>query len=229
MTLYIVATPIGNLKDITLRALDVLKSVDGIIAEDTRHTKKMLDSFQITKPLFSFFEGKEEEKTPHLLSKLEAGQHLALVTDAGTPGVSDPGFRLVRAAIEKNISIVPIPGPSASICALQASGLPTDSFFFVGFLPEKGGKRATKLEELRQVPATLILYLSPWKAAKQTAELFKILGDRSVCMARELTKLHEELWRGTLSELAEHLAKKKPKGEITLVVGGSKTSTFHNG
>lgn len=218
--LYVVATPIGNLEDITLRALRVLKEVNLVVAEDTRHTRKLLQHFDIHTPLESFFEHKEESKLKPILNKLKNGTNVALVSDAGTPGISDPGFRLVRAAIQEGIAVIPIPGACAAITALQAAGLPTDHFFFVGFLPEKPGKRKKYLETLSILPHTLILYLSPWKAQKQLQELALTFGERQVCMGRELTKLYEEFWRGTLPELITHLEKKPPKGEITLVVAG---------
>lgn len=218
--LYVVATPIGNLEDITLRALRVLKEVDLVVAEDTRHTQKLFNHFNINTRLTSFFEHKEEAKLKPILAKLKTGVNVALVSDAGTPGISDPGFRLVRAAIQEGISVVPIPGPCAAITALQAAGLPTDHFFFVGFLPEKPGKRQKYLETLSQLPHTLILYLSRWKALKQLQEMATIFGDRPVCMGRELTKIHEEFWRGSLPALTEHLVKAPPKGEITLIVAG---------
>lgn len=220
MALYIVATPIGNLEDITLRALRVLKEVGLVVAEDTRHTRKLLRHFDIHTPLESFFEHKEEAKLRPIVNKLKNGANVALVSDAGTPGVSDPGFRLVRAAIREGIAVIPIPGACAAVTALQASGLPTDHFFFVGFLPEKPGKRKKHIEALAALPHTLILYLSPWKAPKQVPELAAIFGERAVCMGRELTKLHEEFWRGSLPELAAYFMKKPPKGEITLVIAG---------
>lgn len=222
MTLYIVATPIGNLEDITLRALHILKEVDGIVAEDTRHTQKLLFHFAIQKPLYSFFEPKEEEKLPILIAKLKEGKNLALVTDAGTPAISDPGFRLVRSAVQEGISVVPIPGACAAVCALQAAGLPTDHFFFVGYLPEKPGKRKKTIQDLKHLEHTLIIYLSPWKAMAQVKELEEGMGERSVCLAREMTKLHEEFWRGSLEELVKKFAKTKPKGEMTLVIAGEK-------
>ena len=218
--LYVVATPIGNLEDITLRALRILKEVELVVAEDTRYTQKLFNHFNINTRLTSFFEHKEESKLKPILAKLKTGANVALVSDAGTPSISDPGFRLVRAAIQEGIDVVPIPGPCAAITALQASGLPTDHFFFVGFLPEKPGKRQKYLETLAALPHTLILYLSPWKALKQLQELTTLFGERTVCMGRELTKLHEEFWRGTLPQLTERLVAKPPKGEITLVIAG---------
>lgn len=216
--LYIVATPIGNLEDITLRALRVLKEACLVVAEDTRHTQKLLNHYGIHVPLTSFFEHKEETKLQPLLQKLEEGKNLALVTDAGTPGISDPGFRLMRAAVEKGIAVIPIPGACAAITALQGAGLPTDHFLFVGFLPEKPGKRQKYIEGLRDFPHTIVVYLSPWKAVRQLQELAEILGPRPVCLARELTKVHEEFRRGDLVTLAGMAAQKSPKGEMTLVI-----------
>lgn len=218
--LYIVATPIGNLDDITLRALHVLKEADGIVAEDTRRTQNLLRHFNIQKPLYSFFEPKEEAKLPRLLALLHDGKKLALVTDAGTPGISDPGFRLVRAALDGGIEVTPIPGACAAICALQASGLPTDHFFFAGYLAEKPGKRQKEITAMEKLPHTLILYLSPWKALRQVQELAEAMGERPACLAREMTKIHEEFWRGTLQDLPKWLKGKGPKGELTLVIGG---------
>lgn len=220
MTLYVVATPIGNLEDITLRALRILKEVDGVVAEDTRHTRKLLSRYDIKTSLFSFFEHKEEEKLAPILAKLKEGKNLALVTDAGTPSISDPGFRLVRAALSADIAVVPIPGPSAAIAALSISGLPTDHFFFVGFLPEKPGKRTKQIVFLATLPHTLVFYLSIWKAQKQVKELAEIFGGRKCCMAREITKLHEEIWHGTVKELSQKISAKPPKGEITLIIVG---------
>lgn len=220
--LYIVATPIGNLEDITLRALRVLKEADLVVAEDTRHTGKLLAHYQIQKPMMRFHEPQEEKQLPLLLGELRQGKTLALVSDAGTPGVSDSGFRLVRAAVESGIPVVPIPGPCAAIAALAASGLPTDHFLFLGFLPEKEGRRRKFLEELKNFEHTLIVYLSRWKSERQLQDLAQIFGNRRVCLAREITKLHEEFWRGVLSELAVHLARNPPKGELTLVVEGKK-------
>lgn len=221
MALYIVATPIGNLEDITLRALRILKEVDGVVAEDTRQTQKLFRHFQIQNSLSSFFEHQEGKKIPALVRELKTGKSLALVTDAGTPGISDPGFRLIREAIASGIEVIPIPGPTASICALQASGLPTDHFLFLGFLPEKEGKRKTLIESLKPFPYTLILYLSRWKGERQVKELLEILGDRDVCLGREMTKKYEEFWRGSLRELDHKLKEKPLKGEWTLIIAGA--------
>src|SRR3989338_2205531 len=222
MVLYVVATPIGNLEDITFRALRILKEVDLIVAEDTRHTRKLLTHFEIQTPLNSFFEHRENEKLAPILGKLKAGKNIALVSDAGTPGISDPGFRLIRAAIEENMDVVPIPGPCAAIACLQAAGLPTDHFFFVGFLPEKPGKRQKYIETLKNLPHTIVIYLSRWKAAKHLEELAQIFFERNVCLGREITKMHEEFWRGSLSELAKKVVSQPPKGEMTLVIEGFK-------
>ena len=200
--------------------MKVLKEVHCIVAEDTRHTRKLLTHYDIHTPLISFFEHKEETKLKPILDQLEGGKNLALVSDAGTPSISDPGFRLVRAAIAAGVAGVPLPGPCAAITALGASGLPTDHFFFAGFLPEKPGKRKKEITFLAGLPHTLIIYLSVWKAQRQVEELAEILGERVCCMGREITKLHEEFWRGTLQELSQKIAKTPPKGEITLVIAG---------
>jgi len=218
--LYIIATPIGNLKDITLRALEVLKEVDLIVAEDTRHTLKLLQQYQIRKELFSYYEQVEQAKLPILMGYLKEGKRIALVTDAGTPTVSDPGFRWVREAAREGFQIISIPGPSAAIAALSVSGLPTDRFEFLGFLPEKPGKRKQALAGLSKAGHTLIFYLSKWKFQKNLEEMIEVFGDRPCFMARELTKLHEECWRGSLSNLLLEWKGREPKGEITLIVGG---------
>lgn len=218
--LYIVATPIGHLDDITLRAVQVLKEVDAIACEDTRQTQKLLQHFGISKKLIPFFEHQEQKRLPALMAHLKAGKSLALVTDAGTPGISDPGYRLVHQAVAEGIVVVPIPGPCALVAALSASALPTDHFLFIGFLPEKPGKRLKKIESLKDFPHTLVLYLSKWKAARQVQELLEVLGERKICLARELTKIHEEFWRGTLGELSLRLKEKQMKGEATLMIEG---------
>ena len=220
-TLYIVATPIGNLEDITLRAIRILKEVSLIAAEDTRHSKKLLTHFEIKTSLTSFFEQNETIKIDSILDRLRQGENVALISDAGTPAISDPGFRLVRAAIENQIKVEPIPGASAAITALSAAGLPTDRFTFVGFLPDKPGKRQAVLKELASISNTLIFYVSPWKIEKTLNELNYILGERKACIARELTKIHEEWIRGTLPELCEKTKEKNWKGEITLIVAGA--------
>lgn len=219
MTLYVVATPIGNLEDISRRAVRVLGEVDRIACEDTRQTRKLLTHLGLVKPLTSFFEKNEAVKTPWLTERLQMGESIALVTDAGTPAISDPGYRLVRAAVAAGVSVVPIPGPCAAVAALQASGLPTDRFLFAGFLPEKPGKREKTLEAYAPLPFTLVFYLSKWKALKQSEMMLKILGDRPVCLARELTKKFETFWRGSLEDLVSFLKAHPPKGELTLLVG----------
>jgi len=219
-TLYIVATPIGNLEDITFRAIRILKEVALIAAEDTRHTQKLLNHFEIQTPLTSFFEQNEMRKMNSILARLATGDSVALVSDAGTPGISDPGFKLIRQAVAENIPVVPIPGASALLTALSAAGLPTDRFTFIGFLPDKPGKRRHAIEAIKSISNTLVFYVSPWKASKTLADLADILGPKPAVIARELTKLHEEWIRGSLTDLAAIAAQKEWKGELTLVVGG---------
>jgi 16S rRNA (cytidine1402-2'-O)-methyltransferase len=217
-TLYIVATPIGNLEDITLRAIRVLKEVDIIAAEDTRHTKKLLNHYGITKPLTSYFEHNEIKKAERLISQLKEGKDIALVSDAGTPGVSDPGYRLVKIAIENAIPVVSIPGPSAIIAALSSAGLPTDSFCFEGFIPSKAGERQRFLAGLRGIKKTIALYESPKRLLETLADINNILGNISVVVAREMTKLHEEIIRGNVISVLEGLEGREMKGEITLLI-----------
>lgn len=224
-TLYIVATPIGNLDDITLRALKVLKEVDLIAAEDTRRTRKLLAHFDIHTKLQSYFQGQERAKAGTIIKSLLAGKNVALVSEAGTPCISDPGYVLLTLAIESGINVVPIPGPSAIAAALSAAGLPTDRFTFVGFLPDKKGKRHRALETIAGLPHTLIIYVSPWKWAQVVADCLEVLGDRPACLCRELTKIHEEFVRATLSQLATGTVEKQPKGEMVLIVGGRKERT----
>ena len=219
-TLYIVSTPIGNMEDITLRALRILKEVDLIAAEDTRRTGLLLRRFGIQVPLTSYFEGNELKKREFILAKLKEGKNIALVSDAGTPGISDPGFRLIQFAIENQIPMVPIPGPSAAITALSISGLPTDAFLFKGFLPHKSKKRMDLLKQLEEVKETLIFYESPHRISKTLKDILGILGDREIVLTRELTKVYEEIIRGKVSEIQNQLGDKKLKGEITLVIKG---------
>ncbi|MEZ4526607.1 MAG: 16S rRNA (cytidine(1402)-2'-O)-methyltransferase [Desulfobacterales bacterium] len=220
--LYIVATPIGNMDDITIRAIRTLREVDTVAAEDTRLTARLLSHHQIDTPLISFHEHNESRRIALLTARMEAGESLALVSDAGTPSVSDPGFRLVRAAVEKEIQVVPIPGASAAITALCAAGLPTDSFTFVGFPPKKKGKRRELLENLKKEPRTLIFYESPLRISAFLSELKEILGERYAVLGRELTKLHEEFIRGNLSEILQNLENRAAvKGECTLLVSGA--------
>ncbi len=219
-TLYIVSTPIGNREDITLRALRILKEVDLIAAEDTRHTGLLLRHFGIQTPLTSYFEGNELKKKEFILSKLRQGHSIALVSDAGTPGISDPGFRLIQTTIENQISTVPIPGPSALIAALSVSGLPTDAFLFKGFLPHKSKKRKALLKQLEEVRETLILYESPHRLSETLNDIFETLGDREMVLTRELTKVYEEVLRGKVSEIKNQIGQRKLKGEMTLVISG---------
>jgi 16S rRNA (cytidine1402-2'-O)-methyltransferase len=218
--LYLVATPIGNLEDITFRAVRILKEVDLIACEDTRQTRKLLDHYGIAKPTLSYHEHNEAERADQLAGKLRDGVSVALVSDAGMPLVSDPGYRLVQAAIAADITVEPIPGPSAVLTALAASGLPTSQFHFAGFLPAKSGQRRKALEALRQEPATLIFYEAPHRILETLAAVEEVLGRRPVVVARELTKLHEEFLRGTAAEVRQSLAARPSiKGEITLLVG----------
>ena len=218
-TLYLVATPIGNLADITHRALQVLKDVDLIACEDTRHTHKLLQHYGITTKTISYHEHNEQQRAAELIDRLKQGSDIAVVSDAGTPSISDPGFRLVRAAIESEVPVVPVPGPSALISALIAAGLPTDEFFFAGFLPARSNARRARLNELRSVPGTLIFYEAPHRLAATLKDAHEILGEREAVVARELTKLHEEIRRGRLSDLAMHYANEEnPRGEIVVLI-----------
>jgi 16S rRNA (cytidine1402-2'-O)-methyltransferase len=219
-TLYIVSTPIGNMEDITLRALRILKEVDLIAAEDTRRTALLLKHFGIHVPLTSYFEGNELKKREFIVAKLKEGKSIALVSDAGTPGISDPGFRLVQLAIENQIPTVPIPGVSAAITALSVSGLPTDAFLFKGFLPHKSKKRRDLLKELEGIRETLIFYESPHRISETLGDILEILGDREAVLTRELTKIYEEILRGRASDILKQIEEKKLKGEITLVIEG---------
>ena len=218
-TLYVVSTPIGNLEDITHRAIRVLGEVDLIACEDTRHTHKLLQHYGISTKTISYHEHNEQERSGELIDLLLRGTNVAVVSDAGTPGISDPGFRLIRLAVAKQVQVVPIPGPSALVTALVASGLPTDEFFFGGFLPARSGARQTRLNELRSVPGTLIFYEAPHRLAATLKDAFEILGEREAVIARELTKLHEEIARGRLSELAARFSSAETaRGEIVLIV-----------
>ncbi|MFZ4985211.1 MAG: 16S rRNA (cytidine(1402)-2'-O)-methyltransferase [Blastocatellia bacterium] len=220
MTLYLVSTPIGNLEDITLRALRVLKESSLIACEDTRHTRQLLNRFGIVTPTVSYHEHNERTRTRELVERLLAGVDVALVTDAGTPGISDPGYRLVVAAIEAGVRIVPIPGVTAFVTALVASGLPTDAFLFVGFLPSRKQARRIRLEELRGERSTLVLYESPHRIREALEDAFEILGDRPAVLARELTKLHEQFRRGTLATLRQLEEAGPSRGEMVLVIAG---------
>ena len=228
-TLYIVATPIGNLEDITARAVRILGEVDLIACEDTRQTRKLLDRYNIAKPLVSYHEHNEQARSADLVRELEAGKNIALVSDAGTPLIADPGYRLVEQARNRGITVCPIPGPSALLAALSASGLPMDSFSFHGFLPQKRGQRRKFLEDLRASEATLVFYEAPHRILDALEDLAEILGPRPVVLARELTKIHEEFLRGTAAEVRETLEKRPSvKGEITLMIGKGETAEIDN-
>lgn len=224
-TLYVVSTPIGNLEDITFRALRILKEVDVIAAEDTRHSGRLLKHFDIETPLTSFHEYSDGGKLTHLVARL-ATENIAVISDAGTPSISDPGFKLVREAIAAGYAVVPIPGPNAATAALVASGLPTDSFLFLGFLPQKEKGRRDALRAVAELPYSLVLYESPNRLLKLLADVEVVLGKRQVCVARELTKLHEEIWRGDVGDSAEHFSSQpKIRGEITVIIAGAEQTT----
>src|SRR5580692_1927973 len=225
-SLYLVGTPIGNLEDITLRALRVLKEADVIACEDTRQTQKLLNHFSITTRTTSYHEHNELTKSEELVKMMEAGASVALVTDAGMPGISDPGYRLIRLAIQNQIPVVPTPGASAFLSALVASGLPTDSFRFSGFLPAKRGERRAALEAIRSSPRTQVFYEAPHRIVEALSDVCEVLGDtRHVVVAREVTKLHEEFLRGRAAEVLENLkAREVVKGEITLLIGKAEQS-----
>ncbi len=221
-TLYVVATPIGHREDITLRAIRVLTEVKIVAAEDTRHTGRLLAHYKIKTPLIAYHDHNEARQTANLIERLKAGDDLALVSDAGTPGVSDPGYRLVTAAAAEKISVVPIPGPSALVAALSVAGLPTDRFTFIGFLPTKKAQRAKQLQSLENETITLIFYESPKRLLGLVQDLKAVLGNRPAVLAREITKLHEEFIRGSLEDIADQLSERKTiKGECTLLVAGN--------
>ena len=221
MPLYLVATPIGNLEDMTLRAARILSEVDLIACEDTRHTRKLLGHLGVHTPRISYHEHNEEARSAELVERLLRGENIALVTDAGTPGISDPAYRIVRAAIESGITVVPVPGATALITGLIASGLPTDAFLFVGFLPHKRSARRARLEELKSVRVTLVLYESPHRIRESLIDAQEIFGNREAALGREMTKLHEQFIRGRLSDLINHFDSEGPRGEMTLVIAGS--------
>jgi 16S rRNA (cytidine1402-2'-O)-methyltransferase len=224
-TLYLVSTPIGNLEDITLRALKILKNVSLIACEDTRQTNKLLQHYQINCPTISYHEHNERERSQYLLNKLNFGESIALVSDAGTPVISDPGFVLVQKAIEAQISVVSIPGPSALLPALIGSGLPCHEFLFIGFLPSKQSQRRKKLEEIKSLPYTIICYESPHRISASLTDAKEIFGTRKIVIARELTKLHEEFLRGTLSDLSNHILEHPLKGELVLIMAPADQTT----
>jgi len=220
-TLYLVATPIGNLEDMSPRAVRVLQEVSLIAAEDTRHTGKLLKHFQIETPITSYFEHNKLNKLDFILEKLSTGD-VALVSDAGMPAVNDPGYELVNAALASNHDVKPVPGPSAPITALTVSGLPTDSFLYLGYLPNKTSERHKRLEEVESQPYTLVFLESPYRIVESLEDIFLILGDRKICVAREMTKMFEEYWRGNVSGAVQYFKVQAPRGEFTLVVDGKK-------
>ena len=220
-TLYLVATPIGNLEDITLRALRVLRECDIVAAEDTRRTGQLLKHFGISKPLLSYFQFNEARRSEEILERLRRGEKVALVTDAGSPGISDPGERVVKAAIAARLRVESVPGPCALVAALTASGLPTDEFHFIGFLPHKSGQRRNQLKSLKAFAGTLVLYESPYRIQKLLAELNEVFPERDVVLARELTKKFEEFLRGQPAQLLELTQKRSLKGEFVVLVSPS--------
>ena len=224
-TLYIVATPIGNLEDMTFRAVRILQAVDMIAAEDTRHTGRLLQHFQVRTPQISYHEHNSHSRIPEILEHLQYGKAIALVSDAGMPGISDPGYELIKACIDDGITVVPIPGASAVITALSAAGLATDRFIFDGFLPAKSQQRRQYLESLQGESRTLVFYESPHRLRDTLASLGEVLGsDRQLVIARELTKLYEEFWRGTIGDAIADYTQREPQGEYTLLVAGNPPS-----
>ncbi len=221
-TLYVVATPIGNLEDLTFRAVRTLKEADVIACEDTRHTRVLLDRYAIRTPLVSYHEHNEQRRAPELVTRLAAGESVALVSDAGTPVLSDPGYTVVRQAIHAGISVVPIPGPSAITAALVVSGLPSDRFLFCGFLPRKSSERRRFLAEVAPLPWTLVLFEAPHRIQSALADLHAILGNRELALVRELTKRFEEMLRGPVAEILERVHASPPRGELTIVIEGAK-------
>jgi 16S rRNA (cytidine1402-2'-O)-methyltransferase len=218
-TLYLVATPIGNLEDVTRRALRVLSEADVVACEDTRRTRTLLEHFQIRARTVSYHEHNERERAEELARLIEEGQTVALVSDAGTPGVNDPGYRLVRACVERGLSVVPVPGPTAFVAALTASGLPTDEFYFGGFLPARSHARRERLASVKHLRATLVFYETPHRLAHALADALEVLGEREAAVARELTKLHEEIVRGRLSQLIQRFTPEgAARGEMVLVI-----------
>ncbi len=219
-TLYIVSTPIGNLEDVTLRALRILKEVDLIAAEDTRHSLKLLTHYGIKKPLISYWGEKEKVRAEETLQKLKDGRSVALISDAGTPGISDPGALLIRKAIEEGIRVVPVPGPSAVIAALSLSGMPTEEFTFIGFLPVREGQRRRMLQRISLEPRSLVLYEAPHRIADTLADMQAVMGERSVVVIKELTKVHEEVLRGKMSDVLTRLKQTTIAGEYVIVLQG---------
>jgi len=222
-TLYVVSTPIGNLEDITLRALRILKEVDLICAEDTRKTRILLNHYNIQTSLTSYFEHNEKRKTPFIIEEIKSGKSIAIVSEAGTPAISDPGYRLITHALQQAIAVIPVPGPSAVITALSISGLAVHRFAFEGFLPVKTGKRRNFLKKISDEERTLIFYESPHRILGTLKDLIEVMGDRSAVLCRELTKIHEEKIYGTLSFILKSLEKRPIKGEITVLIEGKRT------
>ena len=218
-TLYLVATPIGNLEDMSPRAVRILKEVSLIAAEDTRHTGKLLKHFEIETPQTSYFEHNKANKLDHIIEKLSSGD-VALVSDAGTPAINDPGYELVKAALASHFDVVPVPGPSAPIAALTASGLPTDSFLYLGYMPHKTRERHKSIGHFSNVTHTLIFLESPYRIVESLEDLLSVLGNRRVCVAREMTKMYEEFWRGNISGAIEYFKSQPARGEFTLVIEG---------
>ena len=225
-TLYLVATPIGNLEDMSPRAVRILREAVLIAAEDTRHTGKLLKHFEIETPLTSYFEHNKLNKLDFILDKLSSGD-VALVSDAGTPAINDPGYELVKAALASNHDVRPVPGPSAPITALTVSGLPTDSFLYLGYLPHKTSERHKRLEGVESQPFTLVFLESPYRIVESLEDIFSILGDRKICVAREMTKMFEEYWRGNVRGAVEYFKSQPPRGEFTLVVEGKSKEEIH--
>jgi 16S rRNA (cytidine1402-2'-O)-methyltransferase len=224
---YLVSTPIGNLGDITFRAVETLKNVSLIAAEDTRHSKKLLNHYGIKTPLISYFEHNRLLRIPQIVDHLKNGENIALVTDAGTPAISDPAYKLVRDLIKENIRIEPIPGASAVLASLVSSGLPTDRFLFEGFLPPKKG-RLKRIEALKDESATIVIYESPRRILRTLKQLHEQLGNRPAVVARELTKIHEEFKRGTIEELISYFSIKKTKGECVILIGKNDQNVYFN-
>ena len=217
-TLYVVATPIGNLEDITLRAVRILREVDVIAAEDTRHTRKLLAHLDVHTPLTSFHAHSGTARLERILSKLAQGKSVALVTDAGTPGIADPGQPLIAAAVAQGIPVVPVPGPTAAAAAVSIAGFPGSMFCFLGFLPRRASRRKRLLESVADLPFTLVIYASPYRLVDDLETCRACLGNREIVVARELTKMHEEVLRGTLAEMVAHFQESQPRGEFTLAV-----------
>ncbi len=222
-TIYLVPTPIGNMSDLSQRIIDTLSSVDIVACEDTRHSGSLLKKLDIKKRLVSYHEFNESERAAQLIEAVKNGQSVAVITDGGSPGISDPAYRIVKIAIENNLTIIPLPGPTAFVPALTASGLPTDRFLFEGFLSNKSAARKKRLTQLLDFPHTIILYESPHRIEKTVADIFEVMGDRQIAIAREISKKFEQFIRGSVSEVQEILTQKKLKGEIVIVLEGNRS------